>query len=84
MKILVFVDVETAARLTLFDPEVFPLGDFLVEAERQADDPDAPVDLALGVDVEGGFLTGAQLEDLLGICLGAQYMLDVNAFALAN
>jgi hypothetical protein len=84
VRIMVFIDVATTARLKLFDPEIFPLGDVLVSAQREGGGPSGPIDLGFGIDIAGNLLTGAVLEDLLGICLGAQYMLDVNAFALAQ
>lgn len=84
LRVMAFVDAETAVRMKAFDPELFPLGDILASAQREGGQPDAPVDVGVDIDLANEFLTGGALEDLLGICLGAEYLLEVNAFALAG
>lgn len=84
VQVLIFIDVSTSARFTLFDPEVYPLGDILVAANSHGVDADGPVDLGLNVDVIGELSLGTVVENLLGVCLGAQYMLEVDAYAYAR
>jgi hypothetical protein len=84
VRVMVFTDVDSATRFKLFDPEVFPLGDLLISASRDNEDVTAPADVSVNLDLQGDLLTGAVLEDLLGVCLGAEFLLDVDAYALAN
>jgi hypothetical protein len=84
VRIMAFVDAEAAARFKLFDPELFPLGGVLASAQREGGGTQEPTIAGVDVDLADEILTGAALEDLLGICLGAEYMLEVNAFALAE
>ncbi len=84
VQILIYVNAETTARFKLFDAEVFPLGDLLVAANSYGVAADSPITLGLNLDVVGDLTLGAIVEDLLGVCLGAQFMLNVDVYRYAN
>ncbi|MSU88522.1 hypothetical protein GE300_02675 [Rhodobacteraceae bacterium 2CG4] len=83
VRILVFVDAAASARLTLFD--IAPFSDLLLAAQL-ARDTDIAADGAVSAVIDAsGELTGDVLLDpLAGICLGARYMIETQAIALAR
>ena len=84
VKILIFVDFDTAARFTLFDPEFYPLGEALVAAHREDTEVDGEIMAHVGASVVGDVVANAGLDNLLGLCISAQYMLHADAVTLAQ
>lgn len=84
VQIIVFVDFDTAARFTLFDPEVFPLGEAMVAAHRNDTEVDADAMVHVGATAEGNVLTNVGLQNLLGLCVASQFLLNVDAVTMAN
>ena len=81
-RILVFVDIAAAARIQLFD--LAPFSDVLAAAELGTTAEATSGILSAGLNLTGDLLTDVVLEDLAGLCLGAEFMLETSAVAFAN
>ncbi|QHQ36140.1 TadG family pilus assembly protein [Algicella marina] len=83
VRILVFVDIAAAAQIDVFN--IAPLTYVLASAEiGRETHGSGGGNLGLDLEVAGGLLTDLLLEDLGGLCLGANFMLETKAVALAH
>ena len=82
VRILIFVDVAAAARLQLFN--IAPFSDVLAAAELGTSAETTAGILGAGLSITGELLTDVLLEDLAGLCLGAEFMLETSAVAFAK
>lgn len=83
VRILIFIDVVAAGRLELFD--LAPFSDLLLAAELSRDaDVDGDGAISAILDVSGELAGDVLLDELAGICLGARFMIETRAIALAE
>lgn len=83
VRILIFVDAAAAARIQLFD--IAPFSDLLLTAQLARDtDLEATGAISAVIDASGELTGDVLLDPLAGICLGAQYMIETQAIALAE
>lgn len=84
VQILAFVDFDTAARFTLFDPALLPIGAALVGAHRNGTEVDGDRLAGAGLSAVGDVAAEAGLDGLLGLCVGTRFMLHADAVTLSQ
>ncbi len=84
VRVMAFVNVESARRFYTFHPRFFPLGDILESIQHDGGSSADLIAAGVDVDLANAFLADPVLTDLLGLCLGGSHMLEVNAFALTK
>jgi len=83
VRILIFVDAVAAARLELFD--IAPFSDLLLAAELSRDtDVEGEGAISAILNATGELAGDVLLDELAGICLGARFMIETQAIALAE
>lgn len=84
LRIAVYLNAATTAKLKMFDTELFPLGQVLADVQREQSEVEGSTILSLNATVVGEILANAGATELLDVCFGAQYMLHADLFALSQ